>query len=86
MGKVAGRVVEVAGDDLRRIGRDLARHPDIVSVAQIGAHLRVLTVEGDGDAVALVAAAVRNHPGTRTQEARPNLEDVFVVATGGSGR
>jgi len=83
MAQAAGRVVEVAGSDLRRIGRELARVPDITSVAQIGARLRVLVAEGVSDAEAAVALALRDHPDVSVRPVRPNLEDVFVLATRG---
>lgn len=86
MEKAEGRVVEVAGDDLRRIGRELAGHPDIASVAQIGTLLRVLVAEATTEAEAVVAQALRGHPELSVRAVRPNLEDVFVLAThGGAG-
>jgi ABC-2 type transport system ATP-binding protein len=86
MAQVDGRVVEVAGPDLRRIGHDLAAHPEITSVAQIGARLRVLVSEFVEDAVAAVTAALDDRPETSARAVRPNLEDVFVLATRGAVR
>ncbi|MBY6005701.1 ABC transporter ATP-binding protein [Salipiger bermudensis] len=86
MEKAEGRVVELAGDDLRRIGRELAGHPDIASVAQIGTRLRVLVAGAPTDAEAVVAQALRGQPELSLRAVRPNLEDVFVLAThGGAG-
>jgi ABC-2 type transport system ATP-binding protein len=86
MDEVGGRVVEVAGDDLRRIGRDLAGLPEVSSVAQIGARLRVLAAKTVSDAEAAVSDALRGHPEASARRVRPNLEDVFVLATRGAAR
>ncbi len=86
MEKAEGRVVEVAGDDLRHIGRELAEHPDIASVAQIGARLRVLVAGAVTNSEAAVAQALRGHPDVSPRAVRPNLEDVFVLATHGAAR
>jgi ABC-2 type transport system ATP-binding protein len=86
MAQVAGRVVEVAGHDLRRIGRDLATHRDIASVAQIGARLRVLVRETVEDAEMAVRGVLRERPDVSARAVRPNLEDVFVLATRGEVR
>ncbi|MCU7369337.1 hypothetical protein PEC18_00045 [Paucibacter sp. O1-1] len=42
MEAMPAKVVEVSGDNLRRLKQNLIQHPDIMSAAQIGAHLRVL--------------------------------------------
>lgn len=83
MDKVAKRVVEVEakGNDLRKIGRELAKGPDVVSVAQIGARLRVLVAYGVGDPEERVADLLSPFPGAESRAIAPNLEDVFVLAT-----
>jgi ABC-2 type transport system ATP-binding protein len=86
MDEVGGRVVEVAGDDLRRIGRDLAGLPEVSSVAQIGSRLRVLVAKTVSDAESAVTDALRGHSEASARRVRPNLEDVFVLATRGAAR
>lgn len=86
MDKVGGRVVEVAGNDLRHIGRELEGHSEISSVAQIGARLRVLVARTVSDAEAAVTDALGDHPAVSVRPVRPNLEDVFVLATQGAVR
>ncbi|ANT61615.1 ABC transporter ATP-binding protein [Salipiger sp. CCB-MM3] len=81
MARIEGRAVEVAADDPRHIGRALSGQTGIISVAQIGARLRVLVAEGTGDPVGLVRQALSAHPGAQVRAIAPNLEDVFVLAT-----
>ncbi len=81
MDRIAARIVEVSGPDVRHAGRALASEPRILSVAQLGARLRVLVSEAAHDPVALVDEALRAFSGLTTEAVRPNLEDVFVAAT-----
>lgn len=81
MAAIAGRVVQVEGDDLRAVGRRLTGAPGILSVAQVGARLRVLTAGDVPDRLAAVTAAIGDAPGLRVSTVEPNLEDVFVSAT-----
>ncbi|PWJ20262.1 ABC transporter ATP-binding protein [Jannaschia seohaensis] len=81
MAQVEGRVVEVTGDDLRQIGRALKAQTEIASVAQIGARLRVLVSETVEDAEAAVTTALGGRADASARAVRPNLEDVFVLAT-----
>ena len=82
-GKLAGRTVEVRADQPRRAQKTLLDVPGVVSVAQIGNALRVLTREDD-DARARIADALREAGHEAGVEAvAPNLEDVFVDATRG---
>jgi len=77
---VGARVVEVEGPGLRELSRKLAGGEGILSVAQIGERLRVLTRDGVGDPVATVAA-LASGAGVEVHASPPNLEDVFVFAT-----
>jgi ABC-2 type transport system ATP-binding protein len=80
-GALAGRIVEVVTREARRAQRVLLGKPGVVSVAQIGSDLRVLTADAR-DAVAGVRRALAD--GGMQAEAAvvpPNLEDVFVEAT-----
>ncbi len=80
-GALAGRIVEIVTPQARKAQRALAGQPGVLSVAQIGSDLRVLTQPG--------AAALANlrrlldDAGLPAQVAvvAPNLEDVFVEAT-----
>ncbi len=81
MEQVAGRVFEVSGTNLRPISRTLANGADILSVSQIGARLRVLVSKTAENPQAAVEVALRGISDTISQPTRPNLEDVFVLAT-----
>jgi ABC-2 type transport system ATP-binding protein len=81
MGALAGRIVEVVTPQARKAQRALSGQPGVLSVAQIGSDLRVLTADAR-DAVAGVRRALAD--GGMQAEAAvvpPNLEDVFVEAT-----
>ena len=82
MARVQGRVIEVSGPDLRSVRRHLSTTTGILSVAQVGSRLRVLVAPETNDPQATVAAAVAEFAEVQTQPTRPNLEDVFVLATG----
>lgn len=82
-GALAGRTFAVHAAEPRRVHHALEKAPGVLSVAQIGNTLRVLT-NGEGDAEARARAALE---GAGLQAAvepvAPNLEDVFVSATRG---
>jgi ABC-2 type transport system ATP-binding protein len=87
-GAIAGRTLAVHADHPRRAQRVLIDMPGIISAAQIGNTLRVLTADAFDEAhcaaVERVAAALRNANVVATVEpSDPNLEDVFVAATRG---
>ena len=84
MDALAGAVVEVESETLRAARAALETQPFVVSVAQLGTRLRVLTDCAEpARAVqnALSAAGVR----AASRLAPPSLEDVFVSATHGRG-
>ncbi|MCF7222377.1 ABC transporter ATP-binding protein [Marilutibacter chinensis] len=82
-GKLAGRAIEVRAGQPRRAQKALLEVSGVVSVAQIGNALRVLTRE-DGDAGARIRDALREAGQDASVEAvAANLEDVFVDATRG---
>ncbi len=84
MDALAGAVVEVESVALRAARAALETQPFVVSVAQLGTRLRVLTDCAEpARAVqnALAAAGVR----AAARLAPPSLEDVFVSATHGRG-
>lgn len=78
--ELPGAVLRVDGDKTRRIEAWLNERDDVHGVAQIGTHLRVLADE-DLDAEALGEALREEGFEAEVEAARPNLEDVFVVAT-----
>jgi ABC-2 type transport system ATP-binding protein len=89
MGALEGRIVEVITPQARRVQRALLGQPGVLSVAQIGSNLRVLTTAGEavtgGVRRALDDAGLQGEVAT----VPPNLEDVFVEATrkqGGTDR
>jgi ABC-2 type transport system ATP-binding protein len=89
-GALEGRVVEVVTPNARKAQRALLGQQGVLSVAQIGNNLRVLTEPGEdiaGRVRELVAAAGLQAGATAVP---PNLEDVFVETTrergGAAGR
>ena len=80
---LSGRTVLVHAAQPRRAQQALAQAPGVLSAAQIGNTLRVLT-DAEGDP----ARRVRDALAAAGQDARveavePSLEDVFVAATHG---
>ena len=78
-----GRTVLVDAAEPRRAQKALIAVPGVLSVAQIGNSLRVLT-DQNGDAAERIGQALRE-AGLEAEvgASQPNLEDVFVSATGG---
>lgn len=85
-GQLAGRTLAVEAKQPRRAQQALVSVPGVLSVAQIGNTLRVLTAE-NGDAAQRVIAVLKQ-AGLQAEVAPsdPNLEDVFVAATRSGGR
>jgi ABC-2 type transport system ATP-binding protein len=83
---LAGRTVEVVAAQPRRAQQTLVAVPGVLSVAQIGNSLRVLSAD-DGDTETHIRAAL-SQAGLEAEvmASQPNLEDVFVSATRGRGR
>ena len=75
---LAGRTFVVAANAPRRVAERLQAVAGVVSVAQVGNELRVLTGAGFGGLPALRGAL---DEGASVMEAKPSLEDVFVAAT-----
>ncbi|GGN37271.1 MULTISPECIES: ABC transporter ATP-binding protein [Marinomonas] len=80
MDAMPATVVEVSGNKLRQLKQTLTQHPEILSAAQIGAHLRVLIKKKVLDPLGFISEL---SDGRETILARPSLEDVFVTCTGG---
>jgi len=76
-----GATLLIACDSPRRAQAALADKDFVVAMAQIGAHLRVLTRDGD-EARTQIGNALKSAGVDATAEpTEPNLEDVFVTAT-----
>lgn len=82
IGALAGRTLVVNASQPRQAQRLLASLPGIASVAQIGNVLRVLSASGEAVAGRLQSALRDAGIEASVEEASPNLEDVFVAATG----
>lgn len=80
-----GRTLRVLTRVPRRVHARLQGNPDIVSVAQIGTELRILTA-ARFHRIEELNALVRSDDADATVEmVAPSLEDVFVAATQGRG-
>jgi ABC-2 type transport system ATP-binding protein len=82
MKSINASVIEIGGPNLRDLKQRLLQLPGVNSVAQQGAHLRVLVANTIGDPVQWLQAQ-SNVINTNHQLAviRPSLEDVFVTVT-----
>jgi ABC-2 type transport system ATP-binding protein len=75
-------VVEIETGEPRRSHATLAETPGIVSIAQLGAHLRAHVEAANGDPVNLVTSALQRQGVTAEARAvAPTLEDVFMAVT-----
>ncbi|GAB1407058.1 ABC transporter ATP-binding protein [Thermomonas brevis] len=80
-----GRTLVLASATPRKAQRALDGQAGILSVAQIGTVLRVLGQDGDGLDAQVRGLLEEAGLQARIEPAAPNLEDVFVAATRGSG-
>ncbi|MGH8074091.1 MAG: ABC transporter ATP-binding protein [Lysobacter sp.] len=85
-GELAGRTVEVRAPQPRRAHAALVDVPEILSVAQIGNALRVLAARTGGIEQRVRDALAHANLEAEVAAVPPNLEDVFVAATRGSGK
>lgn len=85
-GQLAGRTLAVQARQPRRAQQVLVTVPGVLSVAQIGNTLRVLTAENGDAAHRVVAVLEQAGLGAEVEASAPNLEDVFVAATRSGGR
>ena len=82
-GDIAGRTLAVHSNHPRRAQRALINASGVISAAQVGNTLRVLTAE-NGDAAARMAALLREAGiDASVEPTEPSLEDVFVAVTRG---
>ena len=82
-GALTGRTVEVLAAQPRRAQKALVDAPGVLSVAQIGNTLRVLTDRNGDTASRLQQLLTQAGLEAQVQASHPNLEDVFVSATRG---
>jgi ABC-2 type transport system ATP-binding protein len=82
MAAMGANVVEIEGPNLRDIRRHLLGTEGIVAAAQLGARLRVLVKDEITDPVGFLKGKPETDGATLVEKVRPNLEDVFVTATG----
>lgn len=78
-----GRSVQVSAQQPRRAQQALAGLPGVISVAQIGNSLRVLSATGQDSADAVRQALDKAGLEAEVEPVGANLEDVFVAATHG---
>ena len=82
-GELAGRTLLVSAAQPRRAQAVLLEQRGVISVAQIGNTLRVLTEAGEGAAGRLQSALSNAGVQGEVEPVDANLEDVFVAATRG---
>ncbi len=82
MAAMGANVVEIEGPNLRDIRRHLLGSQGIITAAQLGARLRVLVRDDIADPEAFLRAKPETDGASLIERVRPNLEDVFVTATG----
>ncbi len=80
---LAGRTLRVVATQPRKVQANLLAQPGVISVAQIGSELRVLTTADADIAARLQQALAQAGLEARLEPTAPNLEDVFVAATRG---
>ena len=81
MNQLAGRTLVVHAAQPRRVQRGLLDVPGVISVAQVGNTLRVLTTDSAGAEPRLREALAQRDLKADIAPSPPNLEDVFVAAT-----
>lgn len=82
MAAMGANVVEIEGPNLRDIRRKLLGSEGIMAAAQLGARLRVLVRDDVPEPEAFLKDKPETDGATLIERVRPNLEDVFVTATG----
>lgn len=82
MNNMAAQVVEIASKNLRQLKQQLVQLPEIISAAQLGAHLRVLVKNQVNEPVNFLKQLNIIPNSDEMLLVRPSLEDVFVTCTG----
>ena len=81
MQALPGSTLQVEAPEPRKLQQWLHGQDDVLGVAQIGAHLRVLTRHRDEAADKLQTRLKQEGFAATVSNTAPNLEDVFVAAT-----
>lgn len=82
MAAMGANVVEIEAPNIRDIRRRLLGADGIVAAAQLGARLRVLVDDRIADPAVFLKELPETNGAGLIERVRPNLEDVFVTATG----
>jgi ABC-2 type transport system ATP-binding protein len=82
MNDMGAHVVEIASSNLRQVKKELLKLAEVISTAQLGAHLRVLVKNSITDPLSFLAQQNIIDPQASLSLVRPSLEDVFVTCTG----
>jgi ABC-2 type transport system ATP-binding protein len=82
MAAMGANVVEIEAPNIRDIRRRLPGADGIVAAAQLGARLRVLVDDKIPDPESFLRDLPETNGAGLIEKVRPNLEDVFVTATG----
>jgi ABC-2 type transport system ATP-binding protein len=82
-GALKSRTLRASSSQPRQAAARLKRSDGVISVAQIGNELRVLTQPDFNGLVELQAALRETDPAATVEPSPPTLEDVFVAATTG---
>lgn len=83
---LSGRTLAVHAEQPRAARKVLAGLPGVLSVAQVGNTLRILTAEQDELSRQIAKALSDAGMRAEVEVSQPNLEDVFVAATRREGR
>jgi ABC-2 type transport system ATP-binding protein len=84
--RLAGRTLRASTAEPRRAAATLGAAPGVLSVAQVGNELRVLTVPDFTGLDELRGRLRAQDPRAEVEAATPSLEDVFVAATVGRAK
>ncbi len=82
MNNMTAQVVEIASNNLRQLKKQLIQLPEVISAAQLGAHLRVLVKKEVHEPVNFLKQLNIIPQADEMLLVRPSLEDVFVTCTG----
>jgi ABC-2 type transport system ATP-binding protein len=75
-------VVEIESDSVRAVREALLKSSDIIDVAQLGSRLHALVEQSRSEPVSFIESIVAKHGySAELKVVKPNLEDVFVMAT-----
>jgi len=82
MDNMAAQVIEITSGNLRQLKQQLIQLPEIISAAQLGAHLRVLVNKEVKEPVNFLNQLNIIPSSDKMKLVRASLDDVFVTCTG----